>query len=593
MAAFASLRRATPLLLLCICLFASSTVGTLIPRAAPQKVVGEFPLWQEPSESTKTTPSTHTPSKVPDTLPALLDALDVLQKDYFAVWQGIWPTSIDWTSAVVGTYLSAALTTLSTSFPLLPTSSEDRYPTQENENRINRYFSQLVASYFGQDAFALRTEAYDDMLWVVLGWLESIKFIKFHSALHYKVREGDAPWYGNQWVPAFAHRARIFWDLASQGWDTSLCDGGMIWSPYLLPYKNAITNELYIAASISMYLYFPGDENSSPFKANAEGGNEPPGGPTGPHDPKYLAAAVAAYKWLNSSNMTDERGLYTDGFHISGLPNRPYKNDTHGNTKCDARNNMVFTYNQGVLLTGQRGLYEATSARSYLEDGHKLVRNVIAATGYDLKKDQAFEEVVHGDSEVKELPQWHGLGRAGILEDACDAGGSCSQDGQTFKGIFFHHLTSFCSQLPTHFTKAGEAFNVRQHQLDRDWHDATCKSYKSWVLRNARGALSTRRDSGRFGSWWGAPKSVSGLSLQTELPEGAVDYKNMDVPEDGIWKKGVDQEGELIESLLVEPSPNSEIGIRDLNDRGRGRTVETQGGGLSVLRAAWEWEGRI
>jgi hypothetical protein len=30
------------------------------------------------------------------------------------------------------------------------------------------------------------------------------------------------------------------------------------------------------------------------------------------------------------------------------------------------------------------------------------------------------------------------------------------------------------------------------------------------------------------------------------------------------------------------------FGTRDLNDRGRGRTVETQGGGISVLRALWE-----
>merc|ERR1711939_658691 len=32
----------------------------------------------------------------------------------------------------------------------------------------------------------------------------------------------------------------------------------------------------------------------------------------------------------------------------------------------------------------------------------------------------------------------------------------------------------------------------------------------------------------------------------------------------------------------------SQSRIRDLNDRGRGRTVETQGGGIMVLRALWE-----
>jgi hypothetical protein len=28
---------------------------------------------------------------------------------------------------------------------------------------------------------------------------------------------------------------------------------------------------------------------------------------------------------------------------------------------------------------------------------------------------------------------------------------------------------------------------------------------------------------------------------------------------------------------------------RDLNDRGRGRTVETQSGGVAVVRAMWEF----
>jgi len=218
----------------------------------------------------------------PEALAAFTNALDILQQDYFAIWQGIWPASIDWTSAVIGTYVASALTTLSTSFSNLRSD-------KENENLVNKYFAQLVGSYFGQDAFALRQQAYDDMLWVVLGWLESVKFIDTHSALHYSSPTSkNGNWHGQQYIPAFAHRARIFWDLASAGWDTTLCDGGMIWSPYLLPYKNAITNELYIAASISMYLYFPGDTNTSPFGFSSPRSIEAQ--PGRPRDPKYLAA---------------------------------------------------------------------------------------------------------------------------------------------------------------------------------------------------------------------------------------------------------------------------------------------------------------
>jgi hypothetical protein len=518
--------------------------------------------------------------KTSPTLPVLLDALDVLQDDYFSNWEGIWPTSIDWTSAVVGTYLSSALTSLSTSFQYLPSS-------KAAENIVNKYFSQLVASYFGQDAFALRQEAYDDMLWVVLGWLEGIKFVETHSASHYGEKSGlkDSDWYGQQWIPAFAHRARIFWELASQGWDTSLCSGGMIWSPYLVPYKNAITNELYIAASISMYLYFPGDDNTSPFGFTAPPTFLTLEEPSRPHEPKYLAAAIEAYKWLNNSNMTDSKGLYVDGYHIRGWSRERPKNESERNTRCDERNEMVYTYNQGVLLSGQRGLYEATGARSYLEDGHKLIADVTSATGWDLKYGKVIDE------EPKErLGKWHGLGRSGILEEACDAAGYCSQDAQTFKGIFFHHLTLFCSELPDHLVMPGLFLSKDIPEGPAEvskWHNTQCARYGPWIKHNAQGALSTRDNEGRFGMWWGAPPhATSDPDAQVDLPNEAVDYRNMGVPQQ--WKKKRSQRRKTQQAGDNFDENQRGIGIWDLNDRGRGRTVETQGGGVAVIRALWE-----
>jgi hypothetical protein len=320
-----------------VCILGISGLAIGSPAAQEQRVLGLGPGFDDQK---LILPPTSDLTNKTQTLPALLNALDVLQSSYFEIWQGNWPTGIDWTKAVIGTYLSSALLTISTSFDSLSS-------PKGSENLVNKYFSQLVDSYFGQDAFALRQEAYDDMLWVVLGWLESVRFINTHSTGHYNSttrEEGD--WYGKQYIPAFAHRARIFWELASQGWDTSLCNGGMIWSPYLAPYKNAITNELYITASISMYLYFPGDENTSPFGFYAPGipsAFEPPGQP---RDPKYLAAAIEAYRWLSNSNMTDAKGLYVDGYHVSGWSRERRKNDSY-NTRCDSRNEMVYTYVSG------------------------------------------------------------------------------------------------------------------------------------------------------------------------------------------------------------------------------------------------------
>jgi hypothetical protein len=547
--------------------------------------------------STKSTSSTtlHTNTHA---LSAMTNALEVMQEEYFEVWQGIWPTGIDWTSAVLGTLVSGALNTLSMSSDHVDVpGSTTSMKEMAHENLINRYFSQVVASYFGQDAFRLRNEAYDDMLWVVLGWLESIKFVRQHSGLRFGEAQSafkndnskQASWHGNQWIPSFAHRARLFWELASKGWDTSLCGGGMIWSPYLTPYKNAITNELFITASISMYLYFPGDDNTSPFK----GADGPP---VGQHDPRYLAAAVEGYKWLNRSNMTNAQGLYVDGFHISGWQRHP-RNGTKRPTECDARNNMVYTYNQGVLLSGQRGLWEATGAKSYLEEGHDLVSNVINATGYDLEHDQPYQDDKRKHSRPN-IGQWRGLGRLGILEDVCDAHGYCSQDSQTFKAIFFHHLTLFCAPLPPSYLipNPDKNFDLRSLQDLQTWHKKSCARYAGWIRHNAEAAMSTRDHQGIFGGWWGAPRGNFSTMIEpmSAFAEDVVDYRNDGVPNDRTWQDRT-LYGENFHHVPInmDRDPGKMLGGsgvegRDPNDRGRGRTVETQVGGLAILRALWE-----
>ncbi|KAJ2968973.1 hypothetical protein NUW58_g10099 [Xylaria curta] len=268
----------------------------------------------------------------------LLSALNATQTIFFAPWLGTWPEAIDWTAAVIGTHISGATRSISEDLAALNSRHDSVTAWKLASNLIDDYFAQTIAFYFGQNAVALRNEAYDDMLWVVLSWVEAIKFVNTHNDLHYTITSSDPsgaalgvfgryaeipaqPYHGNVWISTFAHRARIFWDLASHGWDTKLCDGGMLWNPQLLPYKNAITNELFIAASISMYLYFPGDDSQSSFSNRCDkfNPNDPdPQTYSGSRDPRYLKAAVESYRWLRNSNMTNARGLFVDGFHISG-----------------------------------------------------------------------------------------------------------------------------------------------------------------------------------------------------------------------------------------------------------------------------------
>ena len=565
-----------------------------------------------------------------------LGALRVLQDDYFEPWLGQWPNAIDWTAAVTGTHVAASLSSLSQGL-----SAEDS--PREKENLITTYFSQLLSYYFGQDAFSIRNEAYDDMLWVVLGWLEAVEFIDYHATLFElsstsqeqpsaKTAIRGAPglrnqsWYGNLWIPAFSHRARIFWDIASQGWDTALCGGGMNWNPRLEPYKNAITNELFIAASASMYLYFPGDSNSSPFINSQDPRmSDPAANSTSasgdPHEMKHLQAALAGYNWLIHSGMMTEQGLYADGFHIT-----EWKNASNPNKRCDARNDMVYTYNQGVVLTGQIGLWKVTRDERFLNDGHRLIQSVINATGYDLSRNGPVDDI--NLLKPGQLPPWRGLGRAGVLEEQCDISGQCSQDSQSFKGIFFHHLTAFCAPLDIALSKAAHltdtpTLSSELFKRAEEGHRDACAAYLGWIRHNAHAALSTKDSDGKFGMWWTAGLLQINTSSLSNAPPNApsgsnsIDYRTYGVPRDTTWidrphadypvppiRDSDDDIGDQVPlkqgrtkhapaDLQYESDDTSMLKTiagdpLDPNNRGRGRTVETQGGGLAVLRCLWE-----
>ena len=554
---------------------------------------------------------------------ALLDAIEVMQSHYFAIWQGTWPTAIDWTAAVMGTQVSATLSSISEGLVRSRAEPRERREaeneiTQRHENLINRYFTQITSFYFGENAFALRTQAYDDMLWVVLGWLESVKFIKLHAQSHFRpfcdvegidYRDDEllstraqcqkVHWYAKQFIPQFAHRARIFYNLASQGWDTSLCGGGMVWNPYLAPYKNAITNQLFIAASVSMYLYFPGDDNSSPFSSEDrlkgyETLEDTP--PAKAHDERYLTAAIDAYDWLKKSNMINSQGLYFDGFHITGW--RGGKNATNGTGKCDLRDSKVYTYNQGVILSGLRGLWDATGNVDYLHNAHDLVRNVIAASGWPFR------------TNPRKRRMWQGLGRGGVLEEACDHSGSCGQDGQTFKGIFFHHLSLLCKPLVTRRNSDSVDDEIpKLASLETAaLHGQSCKEYGPWIEWNARAAYATRDRDGRYGTWWGRHTHGDIVDEETSIEhdDEDIDYRNLGVPNDQIWRRtpfdweenvnSQDDQQSCGKGRSCSPPPQTlrhqraqDVYAEDYNDRGRGRTVETQSGGLAVVRALWDW----
>lgn len=471
---------------------------------------------------------------IEEAFPAMANALEVMQSQFWDQSSSTWPTGIDWTRAVFNTHMSATLSTIA------------NYQAESYQNEIDIYFPQVVSFYNGENAVSLTQQKYDDMQWVILEWLEAIKFTNLYSSINQSFD-------GKQYVPEFAHRARIFWDLASQGYNTTLCGGGMLWTDQLAPYKNAITNQLFIASSIGMYLYFPGDNNTNPSPvAGAPNNSLISLPPITAHDQRYLNAAITEYQWLSNSNMTNAQGLYADGFHITNWTSSA----NIGTGKCDARDESVYTYNQGVLLSGVRGLWDATGQSNYLDDGYTLVNNVITATGWGQPNGT-----------------WAGLGSDGILQDLCDVDGSCSQDAQAFKGIFFHHLTLFCAPLSMEKAEARSTVFVASATQAQD-HRSKCNGYSAWVQHNAQAAYGTRNHTGVYGEWW----DVSSQS-RPKQPQDASDYRNKGIPQNTLWRL---PSNPSISADGMTPVGNTSM--PDPNERGRGRTVETQSGGLGVMR---------
>lgn len=86
----------------------------------------------------------------------VFDALAVLQDSYYDAVNGTWPTSIDWTGAVVETVLSGTLSTL-TRF-LGSEDVGDEAQRKQRENLVSSIYAHVVHSYFGQNAMAIKNQ---------------------------------------------------------------------------------------------------------------------------------------------------------------------------------------------------------------------------------------------------------------------------------------------------------------------------------------------------------------------------------------------------------------------------------------------------
>jgi hypothetical protein len=174
------------------------------------------------------------------------------------------------------------------------------------------------------------------------------------------------------------------------------------------------------------------------------------------------------------------------------------------------------------------------------------------------------------------------------------------------KGIFFHHLAAFCTLLDTPTPESGLQFNSRAFTNIREAHAEACKSYSGWLAHNVHAAMRTQDAVGRFGMWWtaglllgdwiGPWPTLANDGIRDE--PNATHYRNYGVPGDKTWQHP--PHGEPTRPLHMGYSNQGQFPLNkgdgrlrqavreDPNSRGRGRTVETQSGGLGLLRAYWK-----
>ena len=177
------------------------------------------------------------------------------------------------------------------------------------------YLSDLSATYLAHhrgDTF--RDNYYDDEGWWVLTWIRAYELT------------------GNQ---AYLRQAKSVFRALTKGWDP-VCGGGLQWT-HRIPYKNAITNETFMADAALLHEATPGDTN-------------------------YARWALREWGWFSASGMLTPRHLVVDGLSARCRPK------LHSPT---------WTYNQGVLIGAMVYMAKMTGRRSFLVIARRVAHAVI------------------------------------------------------------------------------------------------------------------------------------------------------------------------------------------------------------------------
>jgi predicted alpha-1,6-mannanase (GH76 family) len=291
----------------------------------------------------------------------------------------------------------------------------------------------------------------------------------------------DEGWWALAWLDAYdltgedkylAAANDIFLDMAG-GWD-EYWGGGIYWGKcdgrpdragaaavprgWTVGYKNAIANELFVTVAAGLALRYRDR------------------GPAGPGQPDYLDWARRGWAWFSSAPPAGVAMINAASL-VNDSPNQHGVNDN---------SQSVWSYNQGVILSGLRELTELTGDQAYLGWAEKIadafIKNPWRPRGGTVG------QLAHpSESGVID----------GILHEHNDCGpGGCAParlpgvDTMMFKGIFVRHL-------------------ARLYRKTRK------PAYQQFISANAQSALAHMNEEHLFGGNWAAPAEPVDFVRQT------------------------------------------------------------------------------
>jgi predicted alpha-1,6-mannanase (GH76 family) len=199
-------------------------------------------------------------------------------------------------------------------------------------------------------------------------------------------------------------------------------------------------------------------ENELYLTAAAKLANRKPSIPSGGY---YFNEAIKAYDWFIGSGLINSQNLINNGLVLS---------------TCKNDGNVVFTYNQGILLSGLAELAWATGNNSYNE-----LANTLALAGID-----------------------HLTDTNGILHEPCEATG-CNGDEEQFKGVFgrnIQFLYNRATNLPA--ATAAKYKNFLQVNANAIWADDQTDNQLGLVWSGSGGAATIQTQSSALDAIVGA-----------------------------------------------------------------------------------------